>query len=199
MDAMSAKVQLYILAVAMLLWTIPFVVLLSIWHDPLTQSMSGIGWRNGGMVLLVCYVVFSGIGMMYSAILFQKLLGKKSRRLMALMTLGCLLVVTGVFIPVRAHELGGINTFFHDRITQVGSAICVLAGLLMMSMLVRECRCHYKKMFMIIVAVAVLMTLGLVFLGFAAAAQVLASHLVLTAILAMCFVVRNRRQDCSLI
>ena len=179
----------------MVAWTIPFVVILFISFDPLNQSLSGIGWRHGGMVWLVLYVVMSGIGMMYSMFLFQRLLGRRNSSLVMMMTLGCVLVVVGVFVPVREHEVGGINTVFHDGLAQLGSGICVLAGLLMMSMLIRKCRSHIKTTLGICVIVAAIMITGLVFLGFAAAAQVLASHLVLASILFMCFVVRNMRVE----
>ena len=142
-------------------------------------------------MLLVLYVVLSGIGMMGAMILFQRLLCRRSKALTIIMCIGCALVVIGVSVPVREHELGGINTFFHDRITQLGEGICVLAGLFMMYMLIRECRSHIKTTLAICAVVAAVMLTGLAFLGFAAAAQMLASHLVITSLLFMCFIVRN--------
>jgi len=187
----TPKTQLYIIGAITLAWTVPFVVLLIVMFYPTQQSLSGIGWRHGGMYLLAPYTFLMGMAMMYAMWIFQKLLGRRSKALIILMSIGCLLVIAGVFVPVRAHELGGINTFFHDRMAQLGSAICVVAGIYMMGMLIHDCKTHVKRVVGTCVVVAVTMFTCLYFFGFAALAQVTASHLVFAAIFYMCFTIRN--------
>lgn len=83
---------------------VPFYVSLILQYDVFNISLSQIGWRFGGAVYLILYVIFTIPLVIYSICLYLRLSNQKNRIIKILVIAAGILILMGAFTPFRESD-----------------------------------------------------------------------------------------------
>jgi len=140
----KARVKIHVFIGFIGLIYIPFIVFLSFKYNIIAVSLSGIGWREGGLRYLFCYVLFTVPLMIYQTALFTSLSSCKSRLLSALVIAGGLLITAGAFFPVSEASPRYCH-LLHNSLCPAGSLLCITAVTYMIALYCKNKKTRVKE------------------------------------------------------
>ena len=163
---------------------VPLLLVLGFRYDIIGTSLSGIGWREGGLPFLLFYVAYTVPLMIYQVFLFLTLTNKKSKWLMVFSLLGGWLVAIGAVFPVKETS-PQFSHLIHSYFCQIGSVLSILAVTLVIALYCKENKSSVRKVAVLYggVIAVILVSFGILFT--AALFEVGASLLLLCTIYAI--------------
>jgi len=127
-----AKKQLKIMRIFIIAVYLPFFIFLALTHDVKNYSLSNIGWRQGGEIFLIWYVVITVPFMLYQIFFFMRNTDSESRLLVIMSIIGSCFVIAGAFIPFRETDTAFVITL-HNICAMMGALICVQVLVIMIA------------------------------------------------------------------
>lgn len=105
---------------------LPFFICLMFNYDTFHTTLSGVGWRQGGLEFLLVYIFLTVPSLIYQIFLFLNLSDKKSKLLKSLILAGSLLIGIGALFPVRENS-PAYSYMMHSILCQIGGVLSILS------------------------------------------------------------------------
>ena len=161
MSAEKARKRLRFMMVFMPIAYAPLLAVVGMRHDIVETSLSGIGWREGGLVFLIIWVVYTIPLMIYQVIVFMKLNNVESKKLLYLSFVSSAMIAIGALFPV-SETAPQFSHLLHSILCQIGSVLAIVIVTTMVTLYCKDNKQSVKK-----VAISYAVLLASILIGFA--------------------------------
>lgn len=181
---MNDKIKIRVRLGAMLAFIVgvylPFLIILMIKYDVVHYTLSAIGWREGGFVFLLIYIVITVPSIIYQIFSFLNLSSDKNTLLKILIFAGGILIAIGALFPVKTQS-PQYSHILHQILCQAGGILSIISVTYMVILYVKEHKNRVRNVVVLYGELFIIVVVAFSVLNTAALFEVGASFLFLIA------------------